>query len=62
MPLRNALHEKNSRSKKYLREPYWNFWRVVFAGWFIRYPGTVLRITCIPLGIMVVWIHKILTS
>lgn len=19
--------------------PYWNFWRVVFAGWLIRYPG-----------------------
>ena len=19
--------------------PYWNFWRVVFAGWLIKYPG-----------------------
>jgi hypothetical protein len=24
--------EKNS-------QPYWNFWRAVFAGWLIRYPG-----------------------
>ena len=21
------------------KEPYWNFWRAVFAGWLIRYPG-----------------------
>jgi len=30
-------------------EPYWNFWRVVFAGWLIRYPGKFIR----PLGILV---------
>ena len=21
-----------------MREPYWNFWKVIFAGWLIRYP------------------------
>ncbi len=62
MPLRNASRKKNPRIKKSLREPYWNFWRVVFAGWFIRYPSTVFRITCVSLGIMIVWIHSILTS
>ena len=23
--------------------PYWNFWKVVFAGWLIRYPGNFLK-------------------
>jgi len=23
--------------------PYWNFWRTVFAGWLIRYPGFFWR-------------------
>jgi hypothetical protein len=23
--------------------PYWNFWRVIFAGWLIRFPG-LLRV------------------
>ena len=62
MPFRNTLHVKNPRIKKSHREPYWNFWRVVFAGWLIRYPGVVFRIACVPLGIMIVWIHKLLTS
>ena len=25
------------------REPYWNFWRAVFAGWLIRYPMQILK-------------------
>lgn len=25
------------------REPYWNFWRAVFAGWLIRYPGKIFK-------------------
>ena len=25
------------------RSPYWNFWKVVFAGWLIRYPIQILR-------------------
>lgn len=24
-------------------EPYWNFWKVVFAGWLIKYPGKFFR-------------------
>ena len=24
-------------------EPYWNFWRAVFAGWLIRYPGKIFK-------------------
>ncbi len=23
--------------------PYWNFWRAVFAGWLIRYPGKIFK-------------------
>ena len=23
--------------------PYWSFWKVVFAGWLIKYPGTFFR-------------------
>ena len=26
------------------RRPYWNFWRVVLAGWVIRYPGKFFEI------------------
>lgn len=22
-------------------EPYWNFWKVVLAGWLIKYPGKI---------------------
>ena len=25
------------------RVPYWNFWRAVFAGWLIRYPGKIFK-------------------
>ena len=25
------------------KEPYWNFWRAVFAGWLIRYPMQILK-------------------
>ena len=28
---------------KPMREPYWNFWRAVFAGWLIRYPGKIFK-------------------
>lgn len=62
MPFRNTLYAKNPRIKKSFREPYWNFWRVVLAGWLIRHPSSVFRITCISLGIMIVWIYKVLTT
>lgn len=25
------------------RAPYWNFWKVVFAGWLIRYPRQIFK-------------------
>jgi len=24
-------------------KPYWGFWKVVFAGWLIQYPGKIFR-------------------
>ena len=37
--------------------PYWNFWRVVFAGWLIQYPGKFFRailwfLLAIAVGVM----------
>ena len=26
------------------KDPYWNFWRAVFAGWLIRYPRQIFKI------------------
>jgi hypothetical protein len=43
-------------SKK--RYPYWNFWKVVLAGWMIRYPGKMGRIIGVPLGIIIVMIYN----
>ena len=40
------------------KAPYWNFWRVILAGWTIRYPGKVFRIIGIPLGILIVMIYN----
>ena len=25
-------------------EPYWNFWKVVFAGWLIKYPMAFVKV------------------
>jgi hypothetical protein len=44
------------------RTPYWNFWKVVFAGWMIRYPGKMLRIFGVPLGIIIVLIYNAITK
>ena len=44
------------------REPYWNFWKVVFAGWLIRYPGKTLRIIGVPLGFLIVMIYNAVTK
>jgi lauroyl/myristoyl acyltransferase len=41
---------------------YWGFWRVVFAGWLIRYPGKVIRPLGILLGILIVIIYKAVTN
>ena len=44
------------------RTPYWNFWKVIFAGWLIRYPGKMFRFIGIPLGILIVMIYNALTK
>jgi hypothetical protein len=38
----------------YRRRPYWTFWKVVFAGWVIRYPKVVF----LPLGFLLVLIYN----
>jgi len=44
------------------KQPYWNFWRVVFAGWLIRYPGKFIRPLGILVGFFLVWIYKALVN
>jgi uncharacterized protein YjeT (DUF2065 family) len=44
------------------KTPYWNFWKVIFAAWIIRYPDKILRIIGIPLGILIVMIYNALTK
>lgn len=46
------------RNMKRNKSPYWNFWKVVFAGWMIRYPGNIFRIIGVPLGILIVMIYN----
>jgi hypothetical protein len=42
--------------KKYRRRsPYWNFWKVVLAGWMIRYPKQMIFI---PVGFLLVMIYN----
>jgi hypothetical protein len=54
---------KNSRKYKMRRKtPYWNFWKVVFAGWMIRYPDKIFRIIGVPLGILIVMIYNAVTK
>jgi hypothetical protein len=48
--------------RNYQRRPYWNFWKVVFAGWLIRYPGKMLRIFGVPLGFLIVLIYNAMTK
>jgi hypothetical protein len=44
------------------RAPYWNFWKVVFAGWLIRYPKSMGRIVLVPLGFLIVLIYNAITN
>jgi len=46
---------KNLRTTQ---KPYWNFFRVVLAGWMIRYP----RPFFMTLGFMIVMIYNVLTK
>jgi hypothetical protein len=40
------------------RTPYWNFWKVILAGWIIRYPKAMSRVVLIPLGFLIVLIYN----
>jgi hypothetical protein len=40
------------------RAPYWNFWKVVFAGWLIRYPKTFAKLIGIPIGFILIMIYN----
>jgi len=54
--------KKNRRQKISSQTPYWNFWRVVFAGWFIRHPEKIFRIIGIPIGILLALIYNALKN
>jgi hypothetical protein len=45
------IHKTPFRTR---RSPYWNFWRVVLAGWIIRYP----KIVWVPIGFLIVLIYN----
>ena len=40
------------------RRPYWNFYRVVLAGWIIRYPKVIF----FPLGFLIVLIYNAIVN
>jgi len=48
------------------KRPYWNFWKVVFAGWLIQYPRRFFAVFRFPFflltGIGIVAIYNMLTS
>jgi hypothetical protein len=54
--------KKNRRQKISSKPPYWNFWRVVFAGWLVRYPKQTIRIIGIPVGILLALIYNALKN
>jgi len=42
-PVKTKPEKIMSYKNRPVKEPYWNFWRAVFAGWLIRYPGQILK-------------------
>jgi len=62
MQMNSPYIKKNRPRKISPKTPYWNFWRVVFAGWFIRHPGKMFRIIGIPIGILLVMIYNAVTK
>jgi hypothetical protein len=50
--------EKISRRYKSSKTPYWNFFRVVLAGWMIRYPKPFF----VAFGFILVMIYNALTN
>jgi hypothetical protein len=60
----NITQKKKSPGKNKMyyprkRRPYWNFFRVVLAGWMIRYPKQTIFI---PLGFLLVMIYNIVVK
>jgi len=53
---------KNLRKQRAPQTPYWNFWKVVLAGWLIRYPKQMLKIIGIPIGILLIVVYNALTK
>jgi hypothetical protein len=51
-------HQKNRARKNSSKTPYWNFWRVVFAGWLIQYP----RPFFVAIGFILVMIYSAVTK
>ena len=55
-------HRSNHQKEEKRNDPYWNFWRAVFAGWLIRYPANFFAVVKFPLyillGIVVVFIYN----
>jgi type III secretory pathway component EscU len=49
---------KKIRPQKNRSKPYWNFWKVVFAGWLIRYPKTYLKLIGLSIGFLLVMIYN----
>ena len=39
----DPLTEMTYKKRPHKEDPYWNFWKVVFAGWLIRYPIQILK-------------------
>ena len=44
------------------KSPQWSFWKVVFAGWLIRYPGKISRVFFCALGFLIIVIYKVATT
>jgi hypothetical protein len=55
------MPSKISPRKKYTQTPYWNFFRVVLAGWLIRYPKTFFKVLGVSSGLLIVWIYNAVT-
>ena len=44
------------------KRPYWSFWKVVLAGWFIRHPSFVLRPIMFLVGFFLVLIYNAMAN
>ena len=44
------------------KRPYWSFWKVVLAGWLIRYPKTMSKVVLVPLGFFIVLVYNAIVN